>query len=99
MTAVKVAAVHAAPVLADRDATIARVVSLAGQAARRRATLVVFPQAFVPWYPDWHGAAVSGPPRPPSCGFGPLGGLIFWEKPGHAQAGRRNRRSRPPAWS
>jgi hypothetical protein len=47
MTAVKVAAGHAALVLADRDTTIARVVSLAGQAARRRATLVVFPEAFV----------------------------------------------------
>jgi hypothetical protein len=43
MTAVKVAAVHAAPVLADRDATIARVVSLAGRAARGRGTLVISP--------------------------------------------------------
>lgn len=41
MTAVKVTAVHSAPVLSGRVAAIGRVVSLAGQAARRRATLVV----------------------------------------------------------
>lgn len=95
MTAVKVAAVHAALVLADRVATIGRVVSLAGQAARRRATLAVFPEAFVPGYPDWHGAAVPGAPRPPSYGFDRIGGLICGDKPGHAEAGRRDRRSRP----
>ena len=50
---VKVAAVQAAPVLLDRDATIGKVVALAEQAAAGGARLVVFPEAFVPGYPDW----------------------------------------------
>ena len=53
MEPVKVAAVQAAPVLLDRDATIAKVVRLAGQAAAEGARLVAFPEAFVPGYPDW----------------------------------------------
>jgi len=50
---VKVAAVQAAPVLLDRDETIAKVVTLAGKAAAEGARLVAFPEAFVPGYPDW----------------------------------------------
>jgi nitrilase len=53
VTPVKVAAVQAAPVLADTDATVARVIELAEQAAAEGARLVVFPEAFVPGYPDW----------------------------------------------
>src|SRR6266516_7626528 len=53
MEPVKVAAVQAAPVLLDRDETIARVVTLAGKAAAEGARLVAFPEAFVPGYPDW----------------------------------------------
>ncbi len=53
MEPVTVAAVQAAPVLLDRDATIARVVTLAGKAAAQGARLIVFPEAFVPGYPDW----------------------------------------------
>ena len=53
MNPVTVAAVQAAPVLADRDATVAKVIALAEQAAAEGAGLVVFPEAFVPGYPDW----------------------------------------------
>ena len=50
---VTVAAVQATPVLLDRDATIGKVVALTEQAAAQGARLVVFPEAFVPGYPDW----------------------------------------------
>ena len=53
MGPVKVAAVQATPVLADRDATIGRVIALAETAAAEGARLVAFPEAFVPGYPDW----------------------------------------------
>jgi len=53
MVAVTVAAVQSAPVFMDRDATIAKVAALAGQAASDGARLVAFPEAFVPGYPDW----------------------------------------------
>jgi nitrilase len=48
-----VVAVPSTPVLADRDATVARVIELAERAATEGARLVVFPEAFVPGYPDW----------------------------------------------
>jgi len=53
MGPVKVAAVQATPVLADRDATIGKVIALAETAAADGARLVAFPEAFVPGYPDW----------------------------------------------
>ena len=53
MEPVKVAAVQAAPVLLDRDATIAKVVACCEKAAAEGARLVAFPEAFVPGYPDW----------------------------------------------
>ena len=53
MEPVKVAAVQAAPVLLDRDATISKVVALAEQAAAEGARIVAFPEAFIPGYPDW----------------------------------------------
>src|SRR3954451_6821830 len=48
-----VAAVQAASVFLDRDATIERVGTLTKEAAGAGAKLVAFPEAFVPSYPDW----------------------------------------------
>jgi nitrilase len=55
MTTSKVvaAAVPAAPVVLDRDATIEKAARLMKEAAASGAGVVVFPEAFVPGYPDW----------------------------------------------
>jgi nitrilase len=49
----KVAAVQAAPVFLDKDATVSKACELIDQAAAQGAKLVVFPEAFVSGYPDW----------------------------------------------
>jgi predicted amidohydrolase len=53
MPALRVAAVQAAYVLMDRDATIDQVAELTATAAREGAQLVVFPEVFVPGTPIW----------------------------------------------
>lgn len=53
MSAVIVAAVQATPVFLDRGGTVEKVVELTAKAAAGGAGLVVFPEAFVPTYPDW----------------------------------------------
>ena len=50
----KVAAVQAAPVLMDRDATVAKAVDLIATAAGNGADLIVFPEVFVPGTPIWY---------------------------------------------
>lgn len=49
----RVAAVQATPVFLDREATIERVADRTATAAAEGAGMVVFPEAFVPAYPDW----------------------------------------------
>jgi nitrilase len=53
----KVAAVQAAPVFLDTDATIDKACGLIRQAAAEGAALVVFPEVFVPAYPYWSWVA------------------------------------------
>src|SRR6478736_5802099 len=52
MTA-KVAVIQKPPVLLERDKTIARAVGLIDEAADAGATLLVFPEAYIPGYPTW----------------------------------------------
>src|SRR5882672_489119 len=47
------AAVQAAPVFLDRDATIDKACDLIADAARHGARLIVLPETFVPAYPAW----------------------------------------------
>lgn len=48
-----VAAVHAAPVFMDTDATVDQVIGFIEQAGRDGIDLLVFPETFVPGYPYW----------------------------------------------
>lgn len=53
MEPVTIAAVQATPVFLDRSATLAEVQRRTAEAASAGAGLVVFPEAFIPGYPDW----------------------------------------------
>ena len=48
-----VAAVQAAPVFLDREATIEKIATLTKEASGAGARLIAFPEGFVPTYPDW----------------------------------------------
>ena len=50
---VVVAAVQAAPIYLNLERSVARAIELIGEAAKRRAQLVVFPESWLPGYPAW----------------------------------------------
>ena len=49
----RAAAVQASPIFLDTARTIQKAVSLIGEAARNGASLIAFPEVFVPGYPYW----------------------------------------------
>ena len=60
MSTFKIAAVQAAPVFLNREATVAKACDLIREAGENGARLVVFPEAFIPAYPDWVWALPPG---------------------------------------
>ncbi len=59
----KVAAVQAAPVFLDREATVEKACRLVAEAASQGARLIVFPESFIPTYSDWVWAVPPGRER------------------------------------
>ena len=49
----KVAIIQQAPIFLDKEKTIQKVVALIEEAAGSGAKLIVFPESFIPGYPDW----------------------------------------------
>ena len=56
----KVAAVQAMPVFLDREATVEKACRLIAEAGAAGARLAVFPEGFIPAYPDWVWAVPAG---------------------------------------
>ena len=50
---IKVAIIQQAPIFLDKEKTIQKVITLIEEAAEYDAILIVFPETFIPGYPDW----------------------------------------------
>ncbi len=59
----KIAAVQATPVFLNREATVEKACALIAQAGGEGARLIVFPESFIPAYPDWVWVVPSGRDR------------------------------------
>jgi len=66
MRKVRAAAVQATPVFLSREATVNKAVKLIHEAGSQGAGLIVFPETFIPTYPDWVWRATpwDGPSGP-----------------------------------
>ena len=53
MNIYKVAVIQESPVFLDKEKTIQKVISLIEKAAQSDAKLIIFPETFIPGYPDW----------------------------------------------
>lgn len=60
MNTVTVAAAQVAPVFLDREATVDKACGIICEAGHNGAQLVVFPEAYIPTYPDWVWAVPPG---------------------------------------
>ena len=49
----KVAIIQKAPIFLDKEKTIQKAVALIEEAAESSANLIIFPESFIPGYPDW----------------------------------------------
>ena len=50
---IKVAAAQVAPVYLDKKKTVEKACRIIEEASSQGAKLIVFPEAFIPGYPDW----------------------------------------------
>src|ERR1700687_6199177 len=53
MNKITVSIAQITPVFLNRDATIVKAIAAIAEAAAKGAKLIVFPEAFIPGYPEW----------------------------------------------
>jgi nitrilase len=77
---VRLAAVQAAPVWLDRDATVNKACRLIEEAADNGAKVIGFPEGFIPGFPDWYHWHMPRSPQSVTFSKGPFKNAI--EVPG-----------------
>src|SRR5580693_1359070 len=53
MNKLKVAVAQITPEFLDKEATVEKAIDVIGEAAGKGARLIVFPETFIPGYPEW----------------------------------------------